>query len=84
MSLRQRSRDLGLPRSTVLKILQEDLNMVFEVEDGETDPKKRHATYNNGKWKKRKLDAVSVEVKQEPTSSKGSCGDSSDDQGDDK
>ena len=86
MSLRQRSRDLGLPRSTVLKILQEDLNMVFEVEDGEADPKKRHATYNNGKWKKRRSDAAEhVEVKQEPASSRGDGGDGTeDDRGGDK
>lgn len=49
LSLRERAQVLGLPRSTLLHILREDLNMTFEVED--EDQNKKHAKYK-GKWKK--------------------------------
>ncbi|KAK5643853.1 hypothetical protein RI129_007698 [Pyrocoelia pectoralis] len=56
LSLRERAKILGLPRTTLLKILREDLDMEFEVdEEGHnTDSNKRHLPYNNGRWKKKK------------------------------
>lgn len=53
LSLRERAQILGLPRTTLLNILREDLNMEFEVEGHEN---KRHAPYNKGHWKKKKAD----------------------------
>lgn len=52
LSLRERAQILGLPRTTLLNILREDLNMEFEVEDKGA---KCHAALNKGQWKKRKL-----------------------------
>lgn len=58
LSLRERAKILGLPRTTLLKILREDLNMEFEVEDdaNSSETNKRHIAYNNGKWKKKKIE----------------------------
>lgn len=55
LSLRERSKLLGLPRTTLLKIIRDDLNMEFEVEEniGSSNLKKRHAPYGGGKWKKK-------------------------------
>ncbi|CAH1371286.1 hypothetical protein MTP99_012773 [Tenebrio molitor] len=54
LSLRERSKLLGLPRTTLLKIIRDDLNMEFEVEeDGTSNLKRRHAPYGGGKWKKK-------------------------------
>lgn len=49
LSLRERAKNLGLPRSTLLKILKDDLNMKFELDDnGEIN---KRLCYNNGQWK---------------------------------
>lgn len=53
LSLRERSKLLGLPRTTLLKIIRDDLNMEFEVEEDGNNVKRRHAPYGGGKWKKR-------------------------------
>lgn len=53
LSLREKSKLLGLPRTTLLKIIR-DLNMEFEVEEhGSSNLKKRHASYGGGKWRKK-------------------------------
>lgn len=58
LSLRERAQILGLPRTTLLNILREDLNMEFEVED---DPgNKKHAAYNKGHWKQKESDAATA------------------------
>lgn len=74
LSLRERARELGLSRSTLLKILQEDLNMVFEVDDNDNNPNKRYAICNNGRWikKQKKSDTAVGDIKEEPSTSKGS------------
>lgn len=54
LSLRERAQVLGLPRTTLLNILREDLNMKFEVDDPNTN--KRHAPYNKGHWKRKNID----------------------------
>ncbi|KAF5270089.1 hypothetical protein FQA39_LY08501 [Lamprigera yunnana] len=56
LSLRERAKVLGLPRTTLLKILREDLDMEFEVEDNGNGSQcsKRHLPYNNGRWKKKR------------------------------
>lgn len=57
LSLRERAKLLGLSRSTLLKIMREDLNMEFEVEDdGSTGVKRKHAPYGGGKWTKKECD----------------------------
>lgn len=55
LSLRERSKLLGLPRTTLLKIIRHDLNMEFEVEEDGTNSslKRRHAPYGGGRWKKK-------------------------------
>lgn len=50
LSLRERAQALGLPRTTLLHILREDLNMEFEVQEEYRN--KRHGN-RKGKWKKR-------------------------------
>ncbi|KAK9711745.1 hypothetical protein QE152_g25296 [Popillia japonica] len=72
LSLRERARELGLSRSTLLKILQEDLNMVFEVDDNDNNPNKRYAMCNNGRWIKKqgKLESETHNIKEEPSTSK--------------
>ncbi|GJQ65622.1 hypothetical protein Trydic_g7715 [Trypoxylus dichotomus] len=74
LSLRERARELGLSRSTLLKILQEDLNMVFEVDDNDNNPNKRYAMCSNGRWikKQRKSEAENDNIKEEPSTSKDS------------
>lgn len=46
LSLRERARSLGLPRSTLLKILKDDLNMKYEL-----DNNNKRICFNNGQWK---------------------------------
>lgn len=53
LSLRERAQALGLPRTTLLHILREDLNMEFEVQEEYRN--KRHGN-RKGKWKKRGVD----------------------------
>lgn len=56
LSLRERSKILGLPRTTLLKIIREDLKMEFEPEQDEDEQpsfNKKHAPYTAGQWKKR-------------------------------
>lgn len=49
LSVRERAQILGLPRTTLLHILQEDLNMKFEVDDEYKDKKHKNC---KGKWVK--------------------------------
>lgn len=69
LSLRERAKVLGLPRTTLLKILREDLNMEFEVgeENKYVETSKRRLAYNNGKWKKKKNN-IEMPVKTEDSS----------------
>lgn len=60
LSLRERARELGLPRTTLLKILQEDLNMEFEITIDESNPNRKHAMNNSGVWKKNVKDTLSA------------------------
>lgn len=64
LSLRERARSLGLPRSTLLKILKDDLNMAYETgnNNGNTDEppfkKPKRPCYNVGQWKEKHSNEV--------------------------
>lgn len=62
LSLRERAKELGLPRTTLLKILQEDLNMEFEVNVDDNNPNRKHAANNNGVWKKAETEDDKSEI----------------------
>lgn len=49
LSLRERARMLGLPRSTLLKILKDDLHMEYET--GNNNEMNKRQCFNNGQWR---------------------------------
>lgn len=56
LSLRERAQVLGLPRTTLLHILKEDLNMKFDVDD---EYKNKQHGNRKGKWKLKEQDGES-------------------------
>lgn len=83
LSLRERAQSLGLPRSTLLKILKDDLNMTFEVgkseDSDEPDLKKlKRPCYNVGHWKLPKYDDGVIEAKCEFPQNSNQSNDSGD------
>lgn len=51
LSLRERAKSLGLPRSTLLKILKDDLNMQYDP--GSNEEVTKRICYNTGQWKEK-------------------------------
>lgn len=80
LSLRERAQSLGLPRSTLLKILKDDLNMKYELGNDDSDEpelkKSKRPCYNGGHWKPQNFE--DIETKCEPNNFSETDGTTSD------